>query len=256
MIDDAWVSELERRAKPLRVALPPWGEVLAREALRAPPREPAPARGRWKIAALALAAGACAVWAWPRRIPPSDPLPTIVDAREDMTVAVPIVVAPPTPVAPPPAADPIEEALARTPEPPPPREPRRSRRASRPRAPKEVAPTVDCILDPRLCHPAKTAAPPHDELPETLGTAEIKRGIDGIRAQTHLCARVHDAAPKQRVKVKFSIAGATGTVTMAIVLEAELPAGLKQCLVKAVLSGSFPRFRKESLGVVFPLALP
>lgn len=253
MIDDAWISELERRAQPLRVALPPWGEVLAREALRAPPREPAPPRGRWRIAALAIAAGAGMIWAWPREVPPRDPPATIVDGREDITVAVPIVVRPPVDVVPAPVVDPIEEALASTPEPPPP--PRRPRRASRPRAAKEVAPTVDCILDPRLCHPAKAAAPPDDDLPETLGTAEIKRGLDGIKAQTRLCAAAHDGVPTQRVKVKFSIAGATGTVTMAIILEPELSAGLKHCIVKAVRGAIFPRFRKESLGVVFPLTL-
>src|SRR5690349_1292248 len=102
MIDDAWVSEVARRALPLRVALPPWGEVLAREALRAPPREAVPRRGRWGITALAIAAGACAVWAWPRENPRTDPLSIAVDAREEMTVATPVVVRPPVAITPPP----------------------------------------------------------------------------------------------------------------------------------------------------------
>jgi hypothetical protein len=260
MIDDAWIADLERRTKPLRVELPPWGEVLAREALRAPPREPAPRPHRWRLAVLATAAAAGVVWAWPRPAPQTEPIPIPMVVHEQMTVASPIVMRPPEITPPPSPAAASEDPLASAPpEPTPrPRTPRRVRRPSPPRTREhaDVTPTVDCILDPSLCHRSKTAAPPSDELPETLGTADIKRGLDGVRPQIHDCGRVHGAIPKQKVTIKITISGETGMVTQANIVKPQLAVGLEQCILAAMHRATFPRFRKERLGAMFPVTMP
>lgn len=258
MIDDAWIDEVERRAMPLRVVLPPWGEVLAREALRAPPREPAPRSRRWMIAVVAGAAAAVAAWVWPRHETRVDS-PTM-QVREHMTAAPPVVTRPPAEITPPPIAAPIEDQLASSSEEPadPQPRPRVRRRARRPPVTELVendAPTIDCILDPSLCRAPKTGRP-QDDLPETLGTTEIKRGIDGIRPLVRDCALTHGAIPKQKVTIKFTISGETGMVTQANIVTPKLSVGLEQCIIAAMHRASFGRFRKERLGVMFPLKMP
>jgi hypothetical protein len=246
MVDEAWIRELEVRAAPLRVELPPWGEVLARGALRAPARERVPQTRRWIIAGVAALAAAIAIAAWPSHAPTTNEA-TLVDTVEpEPTVAIP----PPPLVVPPmlaPPVDPPNEEL--------PRETVDS--ASLAKVPAVRAPAKR-RTPRRSAAPAKAppAAAPTDELPETLGTTEIKRALDAIKPQVNDCARTQGATPKLVVTIKLTVAGATGAVVSANIVKPELSAGLEQCILGAVHRAQFARFRKETLGVVFPLKLP
>lgn len=293
MVDESWIRELEERARPLRVELPPWGEVLAREAVRAPSRETSGVSRKWIVAAAVAMAAAVVVAAWPRHEtqraadPTSNPViesatrePGVIGTPsvdggnvepptvESPTVESPLVPVPPTPpvVTPPVVTPPVETADEALVDVSPqdreslekvPRVRPTPRRRAPPRVPasEKTVPSVDCSLDPSLCAP-KAPSPAAAELPETLAAADIKAGINQIKPHVEACARTHGASSGERVKIKVTILGDTGLVTQASVVDSTLSAELEGCIVDAAYHARFPRFAKQTLGAVFPITMP
>jgi predicted Zn finger-like uncharacterized protein len=147
---------------------------------------------------------------------------------------------------------------------------------SKPATPTPAKPTpsndnldVDCILDPKLpkCKggggsskpsggtPKPTPAPTDPSLPETLGTADIKAGVSPVKDAAKACGSKHGAQPGESVKVKLSIAGATGAVTSAAAEPPHNGTPLGNCVAAALKKATFKKFRKATLGAVYPVKM-
>lgn len=145
---------------------------------------------------------------------------------------------------------------------------------SKPATPTPAKPTpsndnldVDCILDPKLpkckgggsskpsSSPKPTPAPTDPSLPETLGTAEIKAGVSPVKDAAKACGGKHGAQPGESVKVKLSIAGATGAVTSAAAEPPHNGTPLGNCVAAALKKATFKKFRKATLGAVYPVKM-
>lgn len=145
---------------------------------------------------------------------------------------------------------------------------------SKPATPTPAKPTpsndnldVDCILDPKLpkckgggsskpsSSPKPTPAPTDPSLPETLGTADIKAGVSPVKDAAKACGAKHGAQPGESVKVKLSIAGATGAVTSAAAEPPHNGTPLGNCVAAALKKATFKKFRKATLGAVYPVKM-
>jgi hypothetical protein len=119
-------------------------------------------------------------------------------------------------------------------------------------------PDVDCLLDPNLAKckgggktttTTKPAADP--SLPAKLGTAEIKSGIDGVRAAASACGPKNSAAAGTTVGIKFSVKGSTGTVTSATATGTHAGTALGKCVEAEAKKAQFPKFQADSQGFQF-----
>jgi predicted Zn finger-like uncharacterized protein len=128
---------------------------------------------------------------------------------------------------------------------------------------------VDCILDPKLAKckgggssskPSsgsnpKPAAPVDPSLPETLTTNDIKAGVAPVKDAAKSCGSKHGAAAGDKVKVKLSISGTTGAVTSAAAEPPFNGTPLGNCVAAALKKAQFKKFRKPTLGAVYPVTM-
>ncbi|HET6584789.1 MAG TPA: GYF domain-containing protein [Nannocystaceae bacterium] len=134
-------------------------------------------------------------------------------------------------------------------------------------APSNNSLDVDCILDPNLpkCKgggsskspstPKPTPAPSDPNLPESLNTTDIKAGVAPVKDAAKSCGAKHGASPGEKVKVKLSIAGATGAVTSASAEPPHQGTPLGNCVAAALKKAKFKKFKKPSLGAVYPVSM-
>ncbi len=280
--DDWWdgerdgerIAELCRLLAPLREPPRPWGEVIARARLFAAPRS----RGSLVYAALAgaLAAAVVVGWSWGRSVAVERPRPPesqrlapavpVAEAPATTTIAVPtplpIVVPVPLPQDDAPPSEPergeapvrSSDPLGRTSGTKPRRTPRPTSPQASPRehasAPPSQPLAVDCILDPTV----DACLGAGERLPDTLTTAQVKQGIAPTKASARRCFDQHGAAHGERVVIKLSIAGADGSVSSAVPQQPHEATSLGRCVAAALAKARFPRFRKASLGVLYPVA--
>ncbi|MBL4685041.1 MAG: hypothetical protein JKY37_10660 [Nannocystaceae bacterium] len=108
---------------------------------------------------------------------------------------------------------------------------------------------TDCILDPSKC-----GEPSDASLPETLTSNQIKAAIAPWKAEAQACGPKHGGIPGEKITVKLSIEGATGEVR-ANATGSNLNTPLGRCVASALAKAIFPRFRKSSLGVRYPIRL-
>jgi|GEM_PF-1253426 len=142
--------------------------------------------------------------------------------------------------APPPDTDPLSERLDPPKVRPEKREPEKAR-------PKKRSPGVECILDPAKCG---TIDP---DLPEKLNSSDIKAGIAPTKSAAKSCGPKYGAAPGEKVTVKLTIEGSTGRITSASATGRHAGTVLGACVAAALSKATFPRFRKSSLGVQYPI---
>lgn len=119
-------------------------------------------------------------------------------------------------------------------------------RFEEPRAPV----SVDCILAPEGC---KGMDP---DLPATLSSADIRRGMAPIKSKVRACGEAHDAPARAKVKVKLAVSGKTGRVLSVSAMAPWAGKPLGACVEAVVRKATFPKFRKERLGVVYPFSFP
>ncbi len=241
---DPDVAALERTLAPLRYEAEPLRLPRAR------PRARAVRSGWWTWALpVGAAAAAAAMVLVLRGDATSDPVSVPTEPRGSLVeqaepVAAPVAAAP---VAPrqvetpgePTAASPTRRAKPEAPA----RKPRKRKTTQTQVA--DAAPRVDCILDPAACEP----------LPNTLSSAEVRKGVAPIKAEALACAKGRDVPEGTRVKVKMTIRGATGRVSAATAIPPWSGTSLGECVAEAVSKARFPRFKKNQLGVMYPFAL-
>ncbi len=119
---------------------------------------------------------------------------------------------------------------------------------------------ADCRLDPNACGGSSSGSRPagggnHPSLPEKLSTTDIRDGIAPVKAAAKACGEKHGAEPGEKVKIKLSIAGATGTVTSARAEPPHTGTPLGICVEAALKRAKFKRFQKASLGAVYPFSM-
>jgi hypothetical protein len=123
--------------------------------------------------------------------------------------------------------------------------------------PPEKEPDVDCLLDPNLpkCKGGGSGSgggskPPVDSsLPPKLGAAEISGGIDSVKGEAKKCGA------GTTVAIKFSVKGATGSVTSATPLEEHASTPIGKCVAAAAKAAKFPKFQAEQQGFTFKFRL-
>ncbi len=118
---------------------------------------------------------------------------------------------------------------------------------------------IDCILDPSKCGTktppkAKRVAKP-STLPDKLTSSEIKQGVVKAKNAAKACSGKHGATPGEKVVIKMTIRGETGRVTSAAATGTHAGSALGRCVAAAFAKAKFPRFRKTSLGVQYPVRM-
>lgn len=116
---------------------------------------------------------------------------------------------------------------------------------------------VDCILGKASCgdKPAEKVATPdkpvqaQSDLPEKLEQADISAGTSAARASAaSACARL--AKGGEKVQVKLSIAGPTGSVVGVSALEDAGNPQLAACVAGELKQASFKKVQKQQMGTV------
>jgi len=266
MRDDAWwdgdddehIAALQRELAPLREPPPPWGDVHARARFGTAPQSRASAGRRILAAALAAAAAMALGWwfgrgdAQPATITPV-PAPAsalesvpVADpqSREREPVASPLVVPIPVPVV---AADEAVATAAR-------RELlgrqfARLNEHEKARAAGRTSPEQD-----EAAENVEAAARAND-LPESPTAQEVKDALAPLKGAAKACGVQHGATSGETVKIKLSIEGATGRVTSSTAQSPHAGTELGRCVAEVLANARFPRFRKPSIGVVYPVAM-
>ena len=122
-------------------------------------------------------------------------------------------------------------------------------------------PGIDCILDPSKCGSSKKKksspkpAAVDPSLPKTLTQADIKKGVAPHKSAGKACGSKHGGSPGEKVLVKLSISGATGSVTKAAATGKHANTPLGNCVAQALKKAKFIKFQKSSLGVQYPIRL-
>lgn len=144
-----------------------------------------------------------------------------------------------------------------------------SKSPAAPAGPSKAELSADCILDPTGpgCGGGSTkkAATPKTEekkaesvdpnLPESLTSSDIRDGIESVKNAAKACGPKNGAAPGTSVKVKLSISGSTGKVTEAAAQAPHAGTALGSCVAAALKKASFKKFRKSSIGAVYPVRM-
>jgi hypothetical protein len=121
------------------------------------------------------------------------------------------------------------------------------------------------MLDPKACGKGKSSSSSSSSkpatgssdpnLPDKLSTTDIRDGIAPVKAAAKACAAKHGAKRGEKVKIKLSISGATGTVTAAHAEAPHTGTPLGNCVAAALKRAKFKRFKKPSLGAVYPVSM-
>ncbi len=269
MHDDTWwdgddegdaIAQLQRVLAPLREAPRPWGDVIAQARFVAPTRTSR--RSSIAAATIGIAAALVLGWQLSRREPVSDANAELhVNVQPPVPVAQPVVVIGP-------AVDP-SQALARSlkivdeivrldavlkenarlaAE----RElERKNERNKTPRRGLSVEELSRLSADIDRGKGLLPSPVQDDELPETLSTDDIRVAMNRVKPAAKACGKQHGAAKGEMVKIKLTIDGTTGRPT-TVNAQGHAGTALGECIVEVVRTAQFPRFRKPSLGVVYP----
>jgi hypothetical protein len=250
MLDDAWwdgeddghIAELQRALAPLREPAIPWGDVIARARVADAPRSP------WVttllVGGIAAALTAALVLGWSRGH---------VDAPQITEPAAPELepAVAGEPVSDPPRVDAVPPTIVRVPVPVPIEAP--SRAQGEPRKPRKKAErkkAAEALVE--LGEPSPRT---ELDLPEMLTANEVKTGIAPHRAAAKACGAKHGGERGKSVVIKLTIAGATGLVTFAVAQSPHAGTELGRCVAEVLGKARFPRFRRASMGVMYPVAM-
>jgi predicted Zn finger-like uncharacterized protein len=126
---------------------------------------------------------------------------------------------------------------------------------------KEEDLSVDCIIDPASCgkggkkSSTTTTKKADPSLPETLTQADIKAGVGPHKDAAKACGAKNGATPGEKVTIKLSISGATGTVSSASATGKHAGTALGNCAAAALKKATFKKFQKSSIGVQYPVRM-
>lgn len=130
----------------------------------------------------------------------------------------------------------------------------------------DSTPSVDCILDPSKCGSTKktgggtsgggTSGGSTDPgAPEKLSATDIKAGMAGVKDAAKACGPKHGAKPGEKVTVKLSFSGATGTVTKATPQPPHDGTPLGSCVAGALKNAKVIKFKTASQGASYSVTM-
>jgi predicted Zn finger-like uncharacterized protein len=127
------------------------------------------------------------------------------------------------------------------------------------------APSVDCILDPSKCGtPKKTGGgssggtsggSTDPSAPEKLSATDIKNGMAAVKDSAKACGPKHGGKPGEKVTVKLSFSGATGTVTKATPQPPHDGTPLGNCVAAALKNAKVIKFKAASQGASYGVTM-
>lgn len=128
-----------------------------------------------------------------------------------------------------------------------------------------VAPSAECVIDPKSCGLGATKPPPTNtrpgsrsprgDLPEKLSAPAIRKAIARVRANAKACGAKYGGTAGEKVSVKLSIAGTTGRVTEAAPLRPHAGTPLGGCVAAALQRAQFDPFAASVQGVQYGVRL-
>jgi predicted Zn finger-like uncharacterized protein len=117
--------------------------------------------------------------------------------------------------------------------------------------------SVDCILDPSKCKKSSSSSssdsgssskPPVDSsLPDKLELPDIQAGVNPAKAAAKTNCSKH-AKGGEKVSIKLSISGPSGTVLSSTVVDAAGNDGLANCVAAELKKATFKKVKKEQIG--------
>ena len=125
---------------------------------------------------------------------------------------------------------------------------------------------VDCLLEPQRpecvasrakpeAPPEATKPPPDPNLPDQLSMAQVRTGMESVKPLAKVCGQQHGAPAGTEVRVKLSIAGDTGQVVSATALDLHAGTPLGSCVADALKQAKFPSFKKQVMGLAYPMRM-
>ena len=90
------------------------------------------------------------------------------------------------------------------------------------------------------------------DLPETPTREDVLATLRKLTPYVAACGRGHSGV----LRIHVAISGKTGTVTDAAVIKQFAGTDIARCATSIVEQAQFPRFRKETLSIVYPVTLP
>jgi hypothetical protein len=94
--------------------------------------------------------------------------------------------------------------------------------------------------------------PPEENLPETLGRPEIRRGTESVKSSVLGCGSGNIGT----ITVEFTVSGTNGGVTTARVTGEFAGTAIGACAESAARKATFARFRRSTFTFTFPFVLP
>jgi predicted Zn finger-like uncharacterized protein len=131
----------------------------------------------------------------------------------------------------------------------------------------DSSPSVDCILDPSKCGTSKktggtsggtsggSGGSTDPAAPEKLAASDIKAGMAGVKDAAKACGPKHGAKPGEKVTVKLSFSGATGTVTKATPQPPHDGTPLGSCVAGALKNAKVIKFKTASQGASYSVTM-
>lgn len=128
---------------------------------------------------------------------------------------------------------------------------------------------VDCLLNPNLAKcgkkgasgggasagSSKKSAPKASaedpSLPQSLSPSQLLAGLRGAKSKAKSCGRQHGAAPGTKVRIRMSIAGASGKVESAEAQGDHAGTALGKCVAQVARQARFPKFKKSNQGMQY-----
>jgi len=115
--------------------------------------------------------------------------------------------------------------------------------------------SADCLLNPAKCKVPKSApvkeapAKPSVSLPEKLSTSALKAGISGAKDRAErVCEDL--ASSGDKVQVRLSIRGTSGSVASALTQGAAASTKLGACVARELAKSTFDRFTAPQQGLI------
>jgi len=92
-----------------------------------------------------------------------------------------------------------------------------------------------CILDPGKCLDC-----------DDLSTLDIKNGFNSVRDSVRLCGMIHSAKSGEKVTVRVSVSGHTGSIMSITRLKPHADTALGNCVAEEAITARFKTFQRET----------
>ncbi|MCX4242346.1 GYF domain-containing protein [Paraliomyxa miuraensis] len=131
----------------------------------------------------------------------------------------------------------------------------------------DSSPSVECILDPSKCGKStkkssggssgggSSGGSSNPSAPEKLSPTDLKAGLASVKAEAKSCGAKNGAKAGEKVQVKLSLSGSTGTVSKATPLAPHAGTSLGNCVAAAAKKAKFKEFKNATMGFQYSFTM-